>query len=232
VTRVGIVGGLGPEATIDYYRRLMQVWAQHDPSTAPPLIIDSIDVQRVLRLAASDRPALAAYIAESVQRLADAGVDFAAISANTPHLVFDEVAAASPIPLISIVEVCAEEARRQRLRRPLLLGARFTMEGPFYLTVFRRSDIEIVTPEESDRAWIHDVYVNQMIQGEFRDDTRRRFVDFVAHLRDTRGIDAVILGGTELPILLRESTIAGLPALDTTALHVDAIIARLRAPSR
>jgi aspartate racemase len=225
---VGIVGGLGPESTIDYYRRILEAWEHEEPSTSPSIVIDSLDVQQALRLVDGDRPALIEYLLASLRRLAGAGVDFAAMTANTPHIVFDELAARSPVPLLSIVEVCAQEARRRGLSRLALLGTRFTMEGPFYPAVCARHGIAVVVPSDADRAWIHERYVGQLLRGEFRDDTRQEVVALVSHLRDDERIDGVILGGTELPLLLSSATIAGVPALDTTALHVAAIIERLR----
>ncbi|HEX6862533.1 MAG TPA: amino acid racemase, partial [Thermoanaerobaculia bacterium] len=129
---LGLIGGLGPESTIDYYRRILEAWERVEPGTAPSLVIDSLDVRRGLRLIETDRPELVEYLLDSLRRLAGAGVDFAVMTANTPHIVFDELAARSPVPLLSIVEVCAEEARGRGLKRLALLGTRFTMEAPFY----------------------------------------------------------------------------------------------------
>jgi aspartate racemase len=162
--------------------------------------------------------------------LAGAGVDFAAMTANTPHIVFDDLVARSPVPLVSIVEVCAQEARQRGLGRLALLGTRFTMEGPFYPAVCGRHGIGVVPPDDADRAWVHERYVNELLKGEFRDDTRRQFIALVSRLRDDAGVDGVILGGTELPLLLSTPIIADIPALDTTALHVAAIVKRLRHP--
>lgn len=226
---VGIVGGLGPESTIDYYRRMIEAWQRDDPSSAPSIVIDSLDVQLGLRLVEHDRPALVEYLLDSLRRLAGAGVDFAAMTANTPHIVFDELAARSPLALVSIVEACACEARRRGLKRLALLGTRFTMEAPFYPQVFTRFGLELVAPNEAERSWIHERYVGELLEGDFRDDTRRRISSIVARLRDEEHVDAVVLGGTELPLLLTSPTVAGLPALDTTALHVEAIVSRLRA---
>jgi aspartate racemase len=225
---VGIVGGLGPESTVDYYKRIIDGWQRHDRSSAPPIVIDSLDAQLALRLAATDRGALTDYLAASLTRLTRAGVDFAVLTANTAHLVFDELAGRTSVPLISIVEVCAGEAKRQQLGRLLLLGTRFTMEASFYPEVFARHGLTVVAPNASDREWVHDRYVNQLLRGEFRDETRADFVTLIDRLRDEYDLHGVILGGTELPLLLRAPTIAGLPTLDTTALHVDAILERLR----
>jgi aspartate racemase len=108
--RVGLVGGLGPESTIDYYRRILTAWDRIRPGSSPSIIIDSLDVQEGLRLVSNDRPGLTRYLRNSVQRLANAGVDFVAITANTAHVVFDELATQSPVPLLSIVEPCIDEA--------------------------------------------------------------------------------------------------------------------------
>jgi aspartate racemase len=225
---VGIVGGLGPESTIDYYRRILEAWERHDASTAPSIVIDSLDVRRALHLVATDRAALTEYLLASLLRLSGAGVDFAAMTANTPHIVFDDLVARSPVPLVSIVETCAEEARRRGLSRLALLGTRFTMEAPFYPAVCARHGVVVVAPKEADRAWIHERYVGELLKGDFRDDTREQFISLVGRLHHEESIDGVILGGTELPLLLSTPVIAGVPALDTTALHVAAIVTRLR----
>jgi aspartate racemase len=228
-TTVGLVGGLGPESTIDYYRRILADWQRHDPSTAPSIVIDSLDVSRALRLVEHDRAALVEYLLDSLRRLAGAGATFAAMTANTPHIVFDELAVRASVPLISIVEACAHEAQRRGLRKLVLLGTRFTMEGAFYPEVFSRYGVTVIAPGTDDRAWVHERYIKELLAGDFRDETRDGFESLVARVRAHEKIDGVILGGTELPLLLQSPTIAGIPVLDTTAVHVKAIVARLRA---
>jgi aspartate racemase len=225
---VGLVGGIGPESTIDYYRRILEAWEREAPGTSPSIVIDSLDVRRGLWLVEKDRPAFIAYLVASVQRLAAAGVDFVAMTANTPHVVFDEIVARANVPLVSIVEACAEEARRLGLHRLGLFGTRFTMEAPMYPKVFGRHGMAVVAPNDAERALVHDRYVNQLLNGEFRDDTRQEFLSLIDRLRDEAKIDGVILGGTELTLLLKAPVIAGIPTLDTTALHVAAIVEGLR----
>ena len=226
--RGGLVGGLGPESTIDYYRRLIKEWESEDPLYWTTTNSDSLDSKRVMRLVEGDRPALTEYILESLHRLQGAGATFGAITSNTTHLVFDRVAPRSPIPLINIVEVCMEEARRLGLRRLGILGTRWLAQARLYPDVAQRHSIEIVVPPERDRGWMHDRYVDELVKGDLRDETRRGVVALVQRLRDREGIDGVVLGGTELPLLMTEPTIADVPALDTTGLHVAAIIRRLR----
>jgi aspartate racemase len=185
-------------------------------------------VQIGLRLVEKDRPALIEYLLESLGRLAGARVDFVAMAANTPHVVFDELVARTPVPLVSIVESCAEEARRLGLKRLGLLGTRFTMEGSFYPTTFARYGMAVVSPTAEERVWIHERYVGQLLNGDFRDETRQGVIAVIERLRKDEKIDGVVLGGTELTILLSGPVVAGVPALDTTALHVTAIVKRLR----
>jgi aspartate racemase len=229
---VGIVGGLGPESTVDYYRRILAAWEREDPSSAPSIVIDSLDAQRALKLVAADLRAFSDYLFASLQRLAGAGVDFAVLSANTAHIVFDDLSARSPVPLLSIVETCAAEAQRHGLKRVALLGTRFTMEATFYPEVCARFGAEVVTPAADERAWVHERYVGQLLKGDFREDTRQEFISLVDRLRRDERIEGVILGGTELPLLLRDASIAGVPVLDTTGLHVAAIVQRLRSAAR
>lgn len=232
MTSVGLVGGIGPESTIDYYRRILAGWERDAPGTSPSIVIDSLDVRLGLRLVENDRPAFIDYLVASVQRLAAAGVDFVAMTANTPHVVFDEIATRATVPLLSIVETCAEEAARRGLKRLALFGTRFTMEASMYPEVFARSGMAVIAPSDAERAIVHDRYVNQLLNGEFREDTRQELLSLIGRLRDEEQIDGVILGGTELTLLLKSPVLAGLPALDTTGLHVAAIVEWLRGGGR
>lgn len=225
----GLIGGLGPDTTVDYYRRIQAAWRALDPETAPHLVIDSIDVKKIFRLVEFDRPGLADYLSASVGRLARAGADFAAITANMPHLAFGDVAARSPIPLVSIIATCADAAEAAGVRRLALLGTRFTMEAPMYAAELGGRGIAVVTPNETERAFVHDHYVGELLQGQFRPEVRQRVEAIVGRMRDEDGVDGVILGGTELALLLPSEKVAGLPAFNTTALHVEAIVRRLRA---
>lgn len=225
--RLGIVGGLGPESTIDYYRRILEGCRKAGADESPSIVIDSLDVQRGLYLSEHDHEGLVEYVMGSIERLTAAVVDFIAIAANTPHLVFDELASRARVPLVSIVESCAAEAKRLDLKRLLLLGTRFTMEAPFYPRVFARYGIEVIAPTEADRLWVHDRYVNQLLKGEFKEAARQEVVSLITRMRTEHALDGVIMGGTELTILIAAPTIDGIPVLDTTALHVAAIVGRV-----
>jgi len=231
MTILGLLAVFGAESTIDYYRRIQVTWEGVEPSASPSIVIDLVDAQRLLHLAATDHSALAEFLLASLGRLAGAGVDFAAMTANTAHLVFNELATRSTVPLLSIVDVCVDEAHRRGLRRLALLGTRYTMEAAFFPAACARRGIAVVVPDPADRGWIHERYVGQLLKGDLRDSTRQEFVALVRRLRDQENIDGVILGGTELPPLLRSPTVEGLPVLDGTGIHVEAIVERLRRPA-
>lgn len=228
---LGLIGGIAPPSTIDYYRQLTTRYAQRSPDGSyPQIIIDSIDGRRFFALLeAVDRPAMIDVLLAELERLARAGADIAIFASNTPHLVFDEVAASSPLPLISIVEEAAKVAAAAGFQRVGLLGARFTMEAAFYPTVFGRHGIEVVVPAPSDRAYVHERYFAELVEGQFLDETRAGVLAVVARLKAAEEIESVILGGTELPLLLRDAE-AAVPMLDTTSIHVDAVIQRLLEP--
>jgi len=231
---LGVVGGLGPESTIDYYRRLL---ARHRERSGKPdnlhVVIDSVDIVRFFNfMAIGDLEGLTGYLAASVERLARGGAELALVAANTPHVVFQELAARSPIPLVSIVEATCAKAAALHLARVSIFGTRFTMEGSFYPDALRAAGISIVLPEEQERAWIHQIYVGELVPGVFLPETRTRLLEIVDGLLHRDGIDGVILGGTELPLLLREASHGDVLLLDTTAIHVDAALDRMLGEAR
>jgi len=224
----GMIGGLGPESTIDYYRSIVALYRQKVGDGYPPLIINSLDVDKALRLlGANDFEQLAEYFSEAFRQLAEAGADFGFVSANTPHVVFDEVQRRSPIPLISIVEATCDEVTRRGLQTVSLLGTRYTMSGRFYPEVFEKHSVRLVVPSAEEQADIHDRYVNQLIKGVFLPETRARLQEIIATEVERDGAEGVILAGTELPLILKDETIAGVPLLDTTQIHVKAVVAEI-----
>jgi aspartate racemase len=224
----GLLGGLGPESTIDYYRRILELWQEECPGSSPSLVIHSLDVDRGIDLVRNDRGGLVDYLLWSLDKLAGAGCDFAAMAANTPHIVFDELAPRSPLPLLSIVEVTAEEAAARALTRVGLLGTGFTMEAGFYPAVFGRLGIEVVAPDADDRSWLHAQYLGNFLKGVFTPQARDRVGLIIRRLVEEQGIEAVVLAGTELPLLLNAPAVAGVPLLDTTELHVRGIVRHLQ----
>ena len=194
----------------------------------PPVLINSIDLDRMLGMVSSGAfDALCAYLSEEIRRLARAGAQLALLAANTPHIVFDRLREGSPIPLISIVEATCSAVRELGLKRPGLIGTRFTMQGSFYPEVFSRHGISLLKPGGADQAFIHDKYIGELANGVFLTETRDGMLEIAARMRKELGMDGLILGGTELPLLLRADSLDGMPLLDTAKIHVDDALARL-----
>ena|ERR1700730_2086750 len=226
---LGIIGGLGPESTVDYYQRIIALYRERTgDGSYPEFIINSVDLQMGLDfMDANDLTGMADYLVEAIRKLARAGAEFGLISANTPHIVFEHVASRSPIPLISIVEATCAAAKGRKLKRLALLGTRYTMQGSFYSKVFAREGIELLVPDVNDQDYIHDKYLNELVPGKFLPETRAGLLAIVDRMKARSDIDGVILAGTELPLILRDAEHNGIPLLDTTRIHCEAAVAEM-----
>jgi len=222
---LGIVGGIGPESTVDYYRSLIKMWReQTKDGSSPAILINSIDLKKMLDLiAANALSEVTAYLSGEMGRLIRAGADVGLFAANTPHIVFGELQRRSSIPLISIVEAARDAAKELGLGRLGLFGIRFTMQGHFYTDVFSKAGIALVVPEENEQAYIHDKYINELVKGVFLPETRERLLAIVDRLAKQEDAQGIVLAGTELPLILREARPA-IPFLDTTQIHLKAAL--------
>lgn len=228
---IGVIGGIGPESTIDYYRAMIAAYRERrSDGSYPPIVITSVDATAMLgALMQGDFETVTGMMVSELERLERAGAGVALLAANSPHVVFDQVQRRSPLPLVSIVEATRDEAVSLGLKRLGLLGTRYTMQGRFYQDVFAAAGLALVVPDEAEQAYIHDKYMNELVKGVLMPETRERLLAIVAQLKAREGIDAVILGGTELPLILRDTTASGIPLLDTTVIHAKAIVARAMA---
>ena len=224
---IGVVGGIGPESTIDYYRAMIAAYQERQPDGSyPAIVINSVDARTLMGLLmAHEHEKVTDYLVAEVERLERAGAGCALVAANSPHIVFDEVQRRSRLPLVSIVEATRDEATRLGLERLGLFGTRFTMQGRFYQDVFQAAGLTLVVPDEAEQAYIHDTYMSELLKGTLLPETRERLLAIVAQMKGRDGIDAVILGGTELPLILRDTTASGIPLLDTTQIHARAVVA-------
>src|SRR4030095_4228189 len=182
---LGMIGGLGPESTLDYYQRIIALYRERTGDRHyPEFVIVSVDLTKGLDfMDASDLTGMGDFLLEAIGKLARVGADFGIISANTPHIVFDEVAPKSPIPLISIVEATCATAKARNLKRLALFGTRYTMQANFYPKVFAREGIELLAPDLHDQDYIHDKYMNELVPGKFLADTRAGLLAIVDRLK-------------------------------------------------
>lgn len=224
---IGIIGGIGPESTIDYYRSMVAEYRRaHADTGYPAIVINSVDLDRLRQyFDTGNLDAVTDYLLVELQRLADAGADFALLAANTPHIVFDRLQQASPVPLLSIVQATCDRARAAGVTRAGLLGTRFTMQAEFYPRVFSKAGSAIVVPTAAEQDFIHEKYFDELVNGVFLPETREALLAIIERMKAQDRIDGIILGGTELPLILGDSTVEGVALLDTTKIHVKAALA-------
>lgn len=223
---IGIIGGLGPEATVEYYNGIIAAFKNDRADLVyPEIIIYSVNMSEFIGLMREKKYDQAVdKVIEKAENLYRAGAEFLAITANTPHMLFEQISSKSPLPLISIVEATREECIRNSFRKTGLMGTGFTMNATFYQDVFRKSGIEVIMPSDEDKKIIDHKLFTEIEIGIFRDDTRELLIGIIEKMKRDHNIDSMILGCTELPLILTEQAYDGIPMLNTTQIHVDAIV--------
>jgi aspartate racemase len=226
---VGIIGGIAPASTVEYYRLIIARYREQKPDNSyPPIFINSIDMTRMLGLIGAQKlDELTGYLLGEVFKLERAGAELGLFASNTPHLVFEEIQRRSPIPLISIVEATCRETEAMGLKKVGLFGTRFTMQSRFYPEVFSRKGITVITPPPDDQEYIHEKYMSELVNGVYPDETRERLLSIIDRLIEQQKIQGLILGGTELPFILRDTNANKIPFLDTTRIHVEQVVTQM-----
>jgi aspartate racemase len=220
--RIGLIGGLGPEATIEYYNGLINAFKDGSGDlNYPEIIVYSVNMSEFMALTKAKRyDELTVRLLEKIDSLKSAGADFAAMTANTPHLVFDQVKEKSSLPLVSIVEATREEASRLGVKRSGLLGTAFTMNASFFPDVFKKYGIEVVIPDKEDKDLINIKLFSEIELGVFKDETRELLKGIIHKMVKQQHIDSIILGCTEFPLILTENSYSEIPVLNTTSIHI------------
>ena len=215
--RIGILGGVSAESTVSYYQTITREFIRrHGHAGYPEILIYSVSFAEYAELQHTGRwDELAARMVEVFRALAQAGADFGLIAANTLHIVFEQVAARSPIPLISIVDATAKAVSTAGFTTVGLLGTRFTMEGGFYVDGLARYGIRALVPGREDREIVHNIIYQELVRGELHEKSREAVLKIAEDLR-AQGAEGMILGCTELPLLIKD---AGLPLFDTARIH-------------
>jgi aspartate racemase len=224
--RIGLIGGMGPESTLAYYSEIINAFKDEKGDLDyPEIIIYSVNLSEFLALMKRrEYGRVIEIMVEKLQALKKAGADFAAITANTPHMLFEQINERSPLPLISIVEAACREAIKRGLKRPGLFGTGFTMGATFYQDVFGQQGIEVILPDHQDREILNKKLFSEIELGIFKDETRQVLIEMIRQMVLEQHIDSLILGCTEFPLILKEETYAAIPMLNTTKIHVEAIV--------
>ena len=226
--KLGLVGGMGPESTIPYYHDIVYgVNEKLGGEVFPELAIESVNIFKMLSyFKQEDYDGLTEYLMDAVNHLIQGGADLVALSANTPHIVFDRLQELSAVPLVSIIEATKDEAVRLKHQRIGLLGTIFTMKGDFFRKPFEESGIEIITPTDEEMAYLNQKIISELELGIVKEDTLRDFQKVIRRMQEENGIEAIILGCTELPLLLSDET-SPVPCLDTMKIHIKTLVEKI-----
>jgi aspartate racemase len=222
--KIGILGGISPESTIAYYEHITRTYTERFGDYGyPEIIIYSVSFQSYVDWPQQERWDLVAQgLGEAATRLEAAGADFIVMAANTMHLVFDEVQACVQVPMLSLLDAVGESILARGMKRVGLLGTQYTMQKTFYQDALGRRGITVLVPDAEDRQYVNAVIYNELVAGQIRDESRAGLIAVIRRLTE-RGAQAVILGCTEIPLLVAEAD-AGVPLFDTTAIHAEAAL--------
>ncbi len=216
--KIGIVGGLSPESTSLYYNHIMRKYYEikHD-HYFPVVIIYSLSFQKFVDENRKGKKYAINMIVDALNSLKNAGAEIAAISANTPHIYFDEIVKRSKVELVSIVDATLEKAIKSNLKKLLLLGTIFTMKSGMFENKFDEKGIEVIVPSDEEMEMVNKIIMNELAHGDVREESREKIKAII----NKYDVDATILGCTELPMLFNENEIK---ILDTARIHAEKIL--------
>lgn len=223
--KIGLIGGTGPESTMLYYKELNnRIDKMTGGKAMPELMIESVDFRKALNLVESARlDLLTDYVSEKVENLVRAGAEVVSLTAVTMHMVKDMVEKKTGVELVSIPKAVCEEALVRKYRKIGLLGTIATMEQNYMKNDFVDRGIEMVVPEKDDRTLVGKRIFGELELGIVKDSTLKEFNDIIARMKKEQGIEAVVLGCTELPLLLNNDNCC-VPCLDSVDIHIGKLI--------
>lgn len=223
--KLGILGGMGPESTLLYYKEIASAFREKDKNGYfPALTIETVNMYEMLGYCkAGEYEALADYLSKGIHNLEKAGADFAVLASNTPHVVFDVLKERANIPLLSIVEPTYQEIKKQGLKKVAWLGIRFSMEQPYFKKMFVENGIAVVVPNEAERIYIDKVIAEELEFGIVNADSKKKVDAIIKRLISEDEIKGIIMGCTELP-LMYEGEKLPVPVFDTLKYHIQGIV--------
>jgi aspartate racemase len=221
-----MIGGIAPSSTVDYYQRIISRFQERTgPHEYPSIIINSINMTHMMNLVNDDHlDELVDYLSEEIFVLEKAGAKVIFMASNTPHIVFEPLAQRVKTKMVSIVDSTIAYAQAKGFNRLGLFGTISTMEGDFFQDGFEASGMEIITPMSDERKYIHKVYMEELVRGRFLPETKSHLLSIANRMYNEGQIDSLILGGTELPLILKSSDMEDIELLNTTKIHVERIL--------
>lgn len=219
--RIGILGGMSYESTIKYYEKILESYYQQNCNYSyPEIVIFSLDFQKIIDLEYSgNKEKYVEYLMVGIKSLEAAGVNFIIMAANSPHAVYIDLVKLAQVPILSIVKATAEKAIKENLKKLLLLGIKFTMQSSFYQDHFESLGMQIIIPKVQEQEDINNIIFNELVIGNLNQESKKRLIEIIRSYK----IDGVILGCTELPLILHQKDFA-IKILDTVEIHVEAAL--------
>lgn len=221
---LALIGGTGWVSTVDYYKLINELTNEKLGSVnAARLILYSLNFGEIKPLLdANDWDSISRIYTDIALKLKAAGADAIVLAANTPHLIADKIRQAAQLPLIHIAEATAKAIQTTGIKKVALLGTRFTMENSFYKDALADHGIETMIPNETERNFIHNGILNEMVKGVFTDSSKTTHLEIINRLI-TEGAQGVVYACTEIPILLKDVNIS-VTTFDTTLIHAKAAV--------
>jgi len=223
---IGMIGGIPPTATVDYYQRIISRFQERTGQRElPSILINSINMTYMLSLIANDQlNELVDYLSEEIFMLEKAGAKVIFMASNTPHIVFDQLTKRVKTKMVSIIDSTVAYAQQNGHNRLGLFGTEAVMENEYYQDGFEAVGMEIITPMPDERKFINKIYMEELVRGRFMPETKSRLLTIANRMYAEGQIDGLILGGTELPQILRTSDFEDVELLNTTKIHVERIL--------
>ncbi len=219
--KIGLIGGTGPESTLLYYKELnTKIDEATGGKNMPEISIESVNFRKAWELVSSERHVeLAEYLSEKVNHLVTCGAEVITLTAATMHIVFEEIESNTKVSLVSIPKTVCDEVVEKGYKKVGLLGTIFTMEQDFMKKDLREAGIDVIVPDEADRELIAKRIYEELEVGIVKESTLREFNEIITKMQKKDGIEAIVLGCTELPLLLN-NTNCPVPCLDSVAIHI------------
>jgi aspartate racemase len=222
---VGILGGMGPESTVDYYKGIINGYRKtKGENNYPQIYLNSINMTEMLEyVKTNEYEKLINLLILNINKLRDIGANFVVIASNAPHIVIDKIIERVDIPIINIVEETRKAAQNRRLKKVLLTGTLFTMNSAFFQKEFMENNIECIVPDDNEKERIQNIIFPDLENGIINEKDKDIFIKICNKKTVEENIDGIILGCTELPLLIKETDF-NIAVLNTTEIHINSII--------
>jgi len=226
--KIGIIGGIGPASTVEYYNRIISEYRKiSNDENYPQLFINSVNMTEMLGyLSANDNDNLVNMLVKEIEKLIVIGADYIAIASNTPHCVINEVIEKANIPIISIVDETCKYVKSKKIKKVLLTGTRFTMDRDFYSKALKKYDIECIVPNDNEKDIIHEIIFPDLENGIIVEKSKVIFKEICNKIIKSENADGILLACTELPLMIKENDFE-ITVVDTMEIHIKSILEKI-----